>query len=92
MSLELIIGLVVLAALGVWFFWPNKKESEQQIQAPWPFPVSQPPQSHVRVEEAPAAPAAPVAAVAEPEVAPKKAPAKKPRKTAAKKATKKVAK
>ena len=86
MSLELIIGLVVLAALGVWFFWPNKKESEQQIQAPWPFPVSQPPQSHVRVEEAPAAP------VAEPEVAPKKAPAKKPRKTAAKKATKKVAK
>ena len=90
MSLELVIGLVVLAALGVWFFWPNKKESDQQrIQAPWPFPVSQPPQSHVRVEEAPAAP---VAAVAEPEVAPKKAPAKKPRKTAAKKATKKVAK
>ena len=59
------------------------------LAQPWPFPVSQPPQSHVRVEEAPAAP---VAAVAEPEVAPKKAPAKKPRKTAAKKAAKKVAK
>jgi hypothetical protein len=59
------------------------------LAQPWPFPVSQPPQSHVRVEEAPAAP---VAAVAEPEVEPKKAPAKKPRKTAAKKAAKKVAK
>ena len=68
MSLELIIGLVVLAALGVWFFWPNKKESEQQIQAPWPFPVSQPPQSHVRVEEAPAAPAPPKKSLNKPAV------------------------
>ena len=86
MSLELIIGLVVLAALGVWFFWPNKKESDQQrIQAPWPFPVTGGEPVTPKVE-------APAAPVAEPEVAPKKAPAKKPRKTAAKKAAKKVAK
>jgi len=82
MSLELVIGLVVLAALGVWFFWPNKKESDQQrIQAPWPFPVTGGEPVTPKVE-------APAAPVAEPEAAP----AKKPRKTAAKKAAKKVAK
>jgi len=85
MSLELIIGLVVLGALGVWLLWPDKKESEARIHAPWPFPVAERPPEAAAVE-------APVAVTAEPEPAPKKAAAKKPRKTAAKRATKKAAK